>query len=202
MKKSFAYPIIFMALLTAIFTLILSYLNYSTADKIALLNGADLQKKILYVFDIELSSDEAEDVKRVFDEKIESDEIDDEIIYTFKEDGEVKGYAFPATGPGLWGTINAYVGITTDYSELLGLEFITQDETPGLGGRITEDWYKEQFRGINLTDTVDNSYVKYRPASGGNVDAIAGATLTSQSVSNLVNKDLYNFINERKEGAK
>ena len=198
MKKSFAYPIIFMALLTAIFTLILSYLNYSTADKIALLQGADLQKKILYVFDIDLSSDEAEDIKKVFDEKIESEEIDDEIIYTFKEDGEVKGYAFPATGPGLWGTINAYVGITSDYSELLGLEFITQDETPGLGGRITEDWYKEQFRGINLTDKTDDNYVIYKPASGGNVDAIAGATLTSKSVSNLVNKDMYNFIKERK----
>ena len=198
MKKSFAYPIIFMALLTAIFTLILSYLNYSTADKIALLQGADLQKKILYVFDIDLSSDEAEDIKKVFDEKIESEEIDDEIIYTFKEDGKVKGYAFPATGPGLWGTINAYVGITSDYSELLGLEFITQDETPGLGGRITEDWYKEQFRGINLTDKTDDNYVIYKPASGGNVDAIAGATLTSKSVSNLVNKDMYNFIKERK----
>lgn len=198
MKKSFAYPIIFMALLTAIFTLILSYLNYSTADKIALLQGADLQKKILYVFDIDLSSDEAEDIKRVFDEKIESEEIDDEIIYTFKEDGEVKGYAFPATGPGLWGTINAYVGITSDYSEILGLEFITQDETPGLGGRITEEWFKDQFRGINLTDTVDNDYVIYKPASGGNVDAIAGATLTSKSVSNLVNKDMSNFIKERK----
>jgi Na+-transporting NADH:ubiquinone oxidoreductase subunit C len=198
MKKSFSYPIIFMALITAIFTLILSYLNYSTADKIALLQGADLQKKILYVFDIDLSSDEAEDIKRVFDEKIESEEIDDEIIYTFKEEGEVKGYAFPATGPGLWGTINAYVGITSDYSEILGLEFITQDETPGLGGRITEEWFKDQFRGINLTDTVDNDYVIYKPASGGNVDAIAGATLTSKSVSNLVNKDMSNFIKQRK----
>ena len=200
MKKSFAYPIIFMALLTAIFTLILSYLNYSTADKIALLQGADLQKKILYVFDIDLPSDEAEDIKKVFDEKIESEEIDDEIIYTFKENGEVQGYAFPATGPGLWGTINAYVGITADYSEILGLEFITQDETPGLGGRITEDWYKEQFRGIDLTDKTDYNYVVYKPASDGNVDAIAGATLTSKSVSNLVNKDMYNFIKERKGG--
>lgn len=198
MKKSFAYPIVFMALLTAIFTLVLSYLNYSTAEKIASIQGADLQKKILYVFDIELPSEEVEDIKRVFDEKIESEEIDDETIYTFKEDGEVKGYAFPATGPGLWGTINAYVGISSDYSELLGLEFIRQDETPGLGGRITEDWYKEQFRGIDLTDIADENYVIYRPATGGNVDAIAGATLTSKSVSNLVNEDMYSFIKERK----
>lgn len=198
MKKSFAYPIIFMALLTAIFTIVLSYLNYSTAEKIASLQGADLQKKILYVFNIDLPSEEVEDIKRVFDEKIESEEIDDEIIYTFKENGQVQGYAFPATGPGLWGTINAYVGITSDYSEMLGLEFISQDETPGLGGRITEEWYKEQFRGINLTDTLDNNYVIYRPATGGNVDAIAGATLTSKSVSNLVNEDMYNFIKERK----
>ena len=200
MKKSFAYPILFMALLTAIFTLVLSYLNYSTADKIALLQGADLQKKILYVFDIEAPSDVAEDIKKVFDEKIDSEEIDGEIIYTLKENGEVKGYAFPATGPGLWGTIHAYVGITEDYSEMLGLEFISQEETPGLGGRITEDWYKEQFRGIDLTDKADYNYIIYKPASGGNVDAIAGATLTSKSVSNLVNEDTGEFIKQKKGG--
>ncbi len=200
MKKSFAYPIIFMSLLTAIFTLVLSYLNYSTAEKIQAIQGADLQKKILYVFDIDTPSDEVEDIRRVFDEKIVAEEIDNEIIYTFKEGNEVKGYAFPATGPGLWGTINAYVGISKDYSQLLGLEFISQDETPGLGGRITEDWFKEQFRGIDVTNSQEANYVVYRPASNGNVDAIAGATLTSKSVSNLINEDMYNFIKERKGG--
>ncbi len=198
MKKSFAYPIIFMSILTAIFTLVLSYLNYSTADKIALIQDADLQKKILYVFDIESPSDVVEDIKRTFDEKIVAEEIDGEIIYTFKEDGEVLGYAFPAAGPGLWGTINSYVGISSDYSKILGLEFISQDETPGLGGRITEAWYKEQFRGIDLTNAVGDNYVIYKPTTGGNVDAIAGATLTSKSVSNLVNEDMSKFIKERK----
>ena len=184
MKKSFAYPIIFMSLLTAIFTLVLSYLNYSTAEKIQAIQGADLQKKILYVFDIDTSSDEVEDIRRVFDEKIVAEEIDNEIIYTFKEGNEVKGY----------------VGISKDYSQLLGLEFISQDETPGLGGRITEDWFKEQFRGIDVTNSQEANYVVYRPASNGNVDAIAGATLTSKSVSNLINEDMYNFIKERKGG--
>lgn len=198
MKKSFAYPIIFMSILTAIFTLVLSYLNYSTEDKIALIQDADLQKKILYVFDIESPSDVVEDIKRTFDEKIVAKEIDGEIIYTFKEDGEVRGYAFPAAGPGLWGTINSYVGISSDYSKILGLEFISQEETPGLGGRITEDWYKEQFRGIDLTNAVGDNYVIYKPTTGGNVDAIAGATLTSKSVSNLVNEDMSKFIKERK----
>lgn len=198
MKKSFAYPIIFMSILTAIFTLVLSYLNYSTADKIALIQGADLQKKILYVFDIELPSNEVEDIKRVFDDKIVAEDVDGEIIYTFKENGVIQGYAFPATGPGLWGTINSYVGINSDYSKILGLEFISQDETPGLGGRITEDWFKEQFRGIDLTKAVGDNYVIYKPTTGGNVDAIAGATLTSKSVSNLVNQDMSKFIKERK----
>ncbi len=200
MKKSFAYPIVFMVGLTAIFTLVLSYLNYSTAEKIDALQESELQQKILYVFDIETPSEDVEDIKKAFDEKIDSEKIDDEIIYTYKEDGQVKGYAFPATGPGLWGTINAYVGISEDYSELLGLEFIKQDETPGLGGRISEDWYKQQFRGIDLENSKEGNYIIYRPSSGGNVDAIAGATLTSKSVSNLVNEDMYDFIKDRKGG--
>jgi len=40
--------------------------------------------------------------------------------------------------------------------------------------------------------------VVYRPAADGNVDAIAGATLTSNSVAKLLNEDINNFIKERK----
>ena len=49
-------------------------------------------------------------------------------------------------GPGLWGSIEGYVAISKDYSTILGLTFITQSETPGLGGRIGEEEYLSQFR--------------------------------------------------------
>lgn len=194
MKKSFAFPILFMAVLTAVFTFILSFLNYSTADKIEFNQDTDLREKILYVFDIDAPLEDPEEVSKIFDERIEQTENEDgDMIYTAKEDGETMGYAIPVRGAGLWGSILGYVGLTEDYSEIIGLDFIAHSETPGLGGRIEEEEYKGQFRGLELDDK-GGDYVIYKPASGGNVDAISGATLTSKAVSDILNNDIRDFI--------
>lgn len=198
MKKSFAYPIVFMALITAFYTFLLASLDYSTAEQVQFLANIELQEKILYVFDIPLKSDDPEEIDKQFKETIETKELENkDKLYLLKENGETKAYAFPVGGSGLWGSIEAYAGISADYSTLLGIEFISHSETPGLGGRISEDWFKDQFRGIDLTEAKDE-YLIYTPASGGNVDAITGATLTSQSVREFLNKDIKEFIEEGK----
>lgn len=197
MKKSFAFPILFMAIVTALFTFVLAFLNYSTADQIEFNEKTELRKKILYVFDVEPESGAPEEVEKIFNDRIEETEVDDDIIYTLKSNDEVLGYAFPVRGAGLWGSILGYVSVSADYSEIIGLDFISHSETPGLGGRIEEEPYKEQFRGLKLANG-DNDYIVYKPAPGGNVDAISGATLTSQSVGNFLNKDIEKFIKTRK----
>ena len=197
MKKSFAYPIVFMSLVTAIYAFLLAFLNYSTAEQIEFLANTDLQEKILYVFDIPLESTDPQKIDKQFEDRIESKEIDGEKVYFLEEDGDIEAYAFPIGGAGLWGSIEGYAGLSADYSKLIGIEFTAHSETPGLGGRIDEEWFKEQFRGINLEDAQDE-YLVYTPAAGGNIDAITGATLTSQSVREFVNDDIQSFITERK----
>lgn len=197
MKKSFVYPIIFMSLITAVYAFLLAFLDYSTADQIEFLANTDLQRKILYVFDIPLESENPEKIDKQFEERIQLKDIDGENVYLLEENGDIKAYAFPVGGSGLWGSIEGYAGVSSDYSTLLGIEFTSHSETPGLGGRISEDWFKEQFRGINLEESKDN-YIIYNPASGGNVDAITGATLTSQSVREFLNEDISKIMKERK----
>lgn len=189
MKKSFLYPIAFMGILTMIFVSILAFLNENTIEKINLNQEIDLRKKILYVFDINYDENDLEEMNRLFEDHIEEIKVDDENLYLARDnDGNELGYAYPVGGPGLWGQIKAYVGISTDGSELLGLEFIAQDETPGLGGRIDEKVFKEQFRQISLEG--EGPFIVYNPAPNGSLDAIAGATLTSQAVADFLNKDL------------
>ena len=197
MKKSFAYPIIFMSLVTAVFVFVLAFLEAGTAEQIDFLEKTELQEKMLYVFDIPVESEDPEEIDKQFNEHIDTQEIDGEKVYFLEENGEVEAYAFPVGGSGLWGSIEAYVGISKDYSTLIGLEFISHDETPGLGGRISEKWFKEQFRGIELEGS-DDEYIIYTPADGGNVDAITGATLTSQSVKEFLNEDIEKIIQEGK----
>ena len=197
-KKSFIYPIIFMSVITAIFTFVLAYLNFSTAERIEFLQGNELRRKILYVFDISTSSDDPEEIEEVFNKLVQEDNSYDPPVYYTVENGEITAYAIPADGPGLWGSIDAYIGISADFEEVLGLEFITHSETPGLGGRISEDEFLNQFRSLNIASPTNEQYIIFNPAPGGNVDAIAGATLTSQSVRDLLNVDIHNFIVEKR----
>lgn len=194
MKKTFWYPIVFMSLLTAAFTFVLAFMEYSTADRVKSNQDYELDTKILYAFDIPIEDNSIQAVSNLFEEKISKNGD----IYEYKENGELKAYAFPVDGPGLWGSIEGYVAISKDYSTILGLTFITQSETPGLGGRIGEEEYLSQFRDLDVSGSSKGQYVVYNPAPGGNVDAIAGATLTSKSVAKLMNYDIQKFIEERK----
>ena len=81
-----------------------------------------------------------------------------------------------------------------DMKKLVGIEFIKQDETPGLGGRITEDEYKNQYRDLDISKPVEGKIVINKPANGGNIDAISGATQTSTFVVNMINEDVNEFI--------
>lgn len=198
MKKSFAFPIIFMIVITAVFTMVLAYLNYATVDQIAFNEQTELRKTLLYVFDIDMPSDEPKEIEKIFNKYVDKEKVDDEDVYYIEENNQVTGYAFPISGTALWGTVQGYAAISEDYSELLGIDFVAHNETPGLGGRITEAWFKEQFRGLKLDDAENYQYAIYKPSPGGNVDAIAGATQTSNSVGKLLNDDIREFINKRK----
>lgn len=197
-KSSFMYPIIFMSLITAISVFALAFLDQSTAERVATLQETDLRTKILYAFDIDVATTDAEEIEKLFNEHVEEELFEDKRVFILKGNGEDKGYAFPVVGPGLWGQINGYAAVSTDYNELMGIVFIKHEETPGLGGRIEEEEYLSQFRNLDLSKASDGNFIVYRPASNGNVDAIAGATLTSQSVAKLLNEDINSFIQSRK----
>ena len=81
--------------------------------------------------------------------------------------------------------------------------FIEQAETPGLGGRITEDAFEQQFKGLNAAPPEQGRQYIYvarerpenrnDPRFGRSVDAITGATQTSMAVERLLNADLEQF---------
>ncbi len=192
--KSFLRPVLFMAIVTLIFAGSLATVNYITKDRIQFNADAELRRKVLYVFDALPEQTDDATIEKVFTEKVQSVTLADKQGYALLENGEPTAYALQVEGAGLWGTITGYLGITKDLTQTTGLDFIKQSETPGLGGRIEEDWYKEQFRGIDITSPVNGVYIISRPAPGGNVDAISGATQTSNSVINLVNDDLATFL--------
>ncbi len=193
MKRSFAYPVIFMVIITVVFVTILASFNYATVDKIAFNKENDLRQKLLYVFDILPKGGDPQKIEEIFNEQVVEKQFGEKSGYALMEGGKEVKYAVLIDGTGLWGSITGYLGLNDNLTKISGIEFVTQSETPGLGGRISETSYKEQYRDIDIVLT-KGKYLISKPQQGGNVDAIAGATQTSTAVVNFINKDLTDFF--------
>jgi len=111
-----------------------------------------------------------------------------------KEDGsgELEALILPVRGYGLWSTLYGFLAIKPDLNTVIGLGFYQHGETPGLGGEVDNPNWKKLWQGKTLFDAnghPDIEIVKggVKPEKAGHqVDALAGATLTSKGVNNLL----------------
>jgi electron transport complex protein RnfG len=152
-----------MVLLTIVVTVCVSLLTYVdsiTRDK------------------IQAQEDEAIKVMltEMFPEMSRYDFKDD--IYTVYSDASKLGYAFLAIGKGYGGDINILVGLT-DETTVKGIKIVSQEETPGLGTRITEPFFTDQFAGLDISEVALSR-------DGGKIDAITSSTISSSAVVEAV----------------
>jgi len=102
--------------------------------------------------------------------------------------GELIGYGFLSQGQGYQGKIKIMTVINPSFKKLLGIEIIDSQETPGLGARINEHFFKDQFKGLNIAVPIE--WTKTKPAKNNEIKAITGATISSKSVVNILNKTI------------
>ncbi len=99
------------------------------------------------------------------------------------------GYAVVGEGAGYQGEIKIMIGIDPHLNNTIGIEILESVETPGLGAKITSPWFKNQFNNLKILPLV--GLVKNKPPSKPNqIQAITGATISSQTVVDIVNKTL------------
>ncbi len=127
---------------------------------------------------------------------------------------EVAGYAFIAKGAGYSASIETMVGITTD-GKISGIKVLSQQETPGLGARVEEippartlagiilrrdekkaegppvPWFQKQFIGR-----------RYGELTPENLQAITGATITTEAVMNSVREGIKELLEKVRETEK
>lgn len=96
------------------------------------------------------------------------------------KDGEVIGFCAKVSANGYGGAVVMMVGVDKEMT-LQGIEILTQSETAGLGAKITEDKFKNQFAGKSLADL---RLVKKPTASPQEFEAVTGATISSRAVEN------------------
>jgi len=98
--------------------------------------------------------------------------------YIAMVNGEKIGYAFIAEGKGYSGTIKTMVGMYLN-GTINHIYVISQTETPGLGTRIAEPDFTNQFSGKRIED------IRLR-RDGGLIDSITGATISSRAITEIV----------------
>ncbi|MDR3323513.1 MAG: Na(+)-translocating NADH-quinone reductase subunit C [Zoogloeaceae bacterium] len=112
-------------------------------------------------------------------------------VYRLEKDdgsGELEALILPVRGYGLWSTLYGFLAIKPDLNTVIGLGFYQQGETPGLGGEVDNPKWKSLWPGKTLFDASGKPVVEVvKNASGEHqIDALAGATLTSKGVDHLL----------------
>lgn len=113
-------------------------------------------------------------------------------IYILRDDaGEIDKVVLPIHGYGLWSTLYGFIALEENGNDIFGLQFYEHGETPGLGAEIDNPRWKALWPGKKLTDedgSLQITVAKTAPPAGDehHIDALAGATLTSVGVNNLV----------------
>ena len=112
----------------------------------------------------------------------------DEAVTAVDGSGSPVGYVVTSTSnDGYGGAITVSVGIQSD-GTVSGIEFLTLAETAGLGMNAQKPEWKAQYGGKN----VDAFAVTKNGASADNeINAISGATITSNAVTRAVNAAVY-----------
>lgn len=219
------YVIAFSAVIATVFTGSIMALHVATQDAVARNERLLKDKAIVELFGLgdvdKLSGPQISDLvnKRIV---TQDDPVTDPQtgwsfmpIFAYKTDGkqgeprsaeDLIGLAFPIEGVGFWAPIRGLMAVTPDAKDakkVIGVVFLSQRETPGLGGRITERKWRAQFAGLDVTDPGSDRQFVYiggpqptgpgDPKTNRRVDAITGATQTSLAVERFINESLRRF---------
>ena len=121
------------------------------------------------------------------------------VLYVGKKAGESDpvGIAFEAVGSGFQGKISIMVGMTPDFSQIIGIKILEQIETPGLGTKIIVDptnkqdpyWFPNQFKGLKVDPQIEVIKNK-KPSKPTEIQAITGATISSKAVAIIMNNEI------------
>lgn len=114
------------------------------------------------------------------------------LVYLVRDDnGDIARFVIPVHGYGLWSTMYAFLALEADADTVADIAYYQHAETPGLGGEIENPRWQAQWEGKEIYG--DDGSIAFRLVRGGaaaddphGVDALSGATLTSNGVTNTV----------------
>lgn len=119
-------------------------------------------------------------------------------VFVANIEGNTK-YVLKLHGAGLWGGIGGYLALDADKNTIYGVNFNHESETPGLGGEIVTEKFRNQFIGKHIRnaagEVVSVAVLKAGKMAEGQeqVDALSGATITCDGVSTMIATNLAEY---------
>lgn len=107
-------------------------------------------------------------------------------VYQVAREDHFLGWVVKAAGQGYADKIELLVGLDPGIKTITGLFILDQKETPGLGNKIITAAWRDQFAGKNAGQPL--RLAKGDPGKHNAIDAISGATISSRSVTRIVNQ--------------
>ena len=195
------YTFVYMTIVVVIVAVILAFANQTLKPLQEANEKLDKQKQILGALKVDFSQEGA---KATYEAIITAGDTlryakpnatDSVEVYKATIDGAVK-YVLPLTGKGLWGGIGGYLALNEDKNTIYGVNFNHEGETPGLGAKIVEMDFRSRFETLRIrngaNEVVSVAVVKAGKKVVGqeHVDAISGATITSEGVGKMLATEL------------
>jgi len=191
MKKE-VWMVAILVLVATISAGLLGFVNVTTRPIIEKNELRKLRESVLDSIKVDYNQDNLEDK---FTSEIKTKTIDGkEIFFRYNDEGKLTAVAFEVTGSGFQGPISGLISLKPNLETIIGLEMLSQQETPGLGARITEEWFLKQFNGKKIKPEL--KIVKNPGDAINKVDAITGATRTSKAIQGLINDDVKHVRNK------
>ena len=190
-----AKNIVVITIITLVAGLLLGFVYDVTKEPIA--NQQQLAKQEAYMAVFPEASSFSENQNINIDElnefiKTNGFEYDSvtEVLNAEASDGSSLGYVFGLTSTeGYGGEIDISMGISND-GTVKGVEILSISETAGLGMKADTDEFKSQFAEKNVSRF---SYTKTGKSVDYEIDAISGATITTNAMTNVVNSGIACF---------
>jgi len=194
-KNSMAYTAVFSFVITFILVFFLTLTHVGTKNRVSEYKKNYEISSILKAIGVKPKDKEVqEQFKSIFNLELPTNEtmiakIDGKDILVSKFSGKA-----------LWGTVNGIIAMDKNLKTIKGIDIISHNETPGLGGRIEEEWFLNQFK----DETINENMIRVVQGSGdgnynsndGVIDGIVGATRTSHSMEVMINQKIKSLREE------